>query len=62
MEQKIPADGLSKSLYEFEDKMAALDETGIAALAAEAVDEDGKQILTLEQARAFVDMFKKNKR
>lgn len=57
MEQALPVDPLSASLYDFAAKMAQLDPEGIAALAAET-DEDGQQILTLEQARAFTNSFK----
>lgn len=52
-------DALSLSLWAFEDEMANLDEIGIAALAA-AIDEDGKSILTPEQARQMVGDFKRN--
>lgn len=55
--QAEPVDPLSASLYEFAAKMAQLNPDGIAALAAET-DEDGRQILTLEQARAFANSFK----
>ncbi len=57
MEQEAPVDDLSRSLLEFEGEMASLDEIGVAALAA-ATDEDGRQILTLEQTRRMVDDFK----
>lgn len=59
LEQAIPADGLSRSLYAFGDEMAGLDEIGVAALAAET-DEDGRQILTLEEAKRMADSFKKD--
>lgn len=50
LEQAIPVDDLSRSLYAFVDEMASLDEIGIAALAG-LTDEDGNAILTLAQAR-----------
>lgn len=56
MDRAEPMDPLSASLYDFAEEMAKLDPVGIAALAAET-DEDGRQILTLAQARAFVDSF-----
>lgn len=52
-------DGLSLSLWAFEDEMASLDEIGIAALAAET-NEDGGPILTLEQAQRMADGFRQD--
>lgn len=57
--QEEAIDPLSASLFAFEDEMASLDEIGVAALAAET-DEDGRQILTLEQAQRMVDGFKQD--
>lgn len=57
--QEEPIDPMSASLYAFEAEMAALDEIGIAALAA-ATDEDGRQILTLEQAQQMANNFKRD--
>lgn len=59
MEQSEPVDELSKSLFEFEDYMASLDEIGVAALAA-MTNEDGGPVLTLEQAQRMTDNFKKD--
>ena len=59
MEQSERVDELSKSLFEFEDYMASLDEIGIAALAA-MTNEDGGPVLTLEQAQGMVDSFKRD--
>lgn len=53
-------DGLSLSLYQMETEMAAMTETDIEAMAQE-VDEDGRQIWTLEEAHAFVDQWKQMK-
>lgn len=53
-------DGLSLSLYQLETEMAAMTETDIEAMAQE-VDEDGRQIWTLEAAHAFVDQWKQMK-
>lgn len=55
--QEEPIDPLSASLFAFEEEMTGLDEIGVAALAA-ATDEDGRQILTLEEAQRMVDDFK----
>lgn len=57
MIQSEPIDALSVSLFAFEEEIAGLDEIGIAALAAETT-EDGRQILTLEQARKMVDTYR----
>ena len=50
-------DGLSLSLYQLEDQMAAMTEADIEAMAQE-VDEDGRQMWTLEEASAFVNHWK----
>lgn len=55
-EMEPEPDGLSLSLMALGREMASMTEDDIAALAAET-DEDGRQILTLEQARAFVASF-----
>jgi|GluameStandDraft_1065615.scaffolds.fasta_scaffold10361_5 tryptophan 2,3-dioxygenase len=59
-EQEQPLDDLSLSLYQMETEMAAMTETDIEAMAQE-VDEDGRQIWTLEEAHAFVDQWKQMK-
>ena len=53
-------DGLSLSLYQLEDQMAAMTEADIEAMAQE-VDEDGRQLWTLEAAQAFVNQWKQMK-
>nr|WP_325259790.1 hypothetical protein [uncultured Oscillibacter sp.] len=53
-------DALSLSLCCFEDRIASMTEDEIEALASE-VDEGGQQILTLEQAHAFVNYHKKER-
>lgn len=53
LKEDLELDDLSLSLYEFEDRMVNLTDAEIEAM-AEEVDEDGKQMLTLEQAHAFV--------
>ena len=58
LEQAIPVDDLSRSLYAFVDEMASLDEIGLAALAGMA-DEDGKPILTLTQAQQMAADYQK---
>lgn len=50
-------DELSLSLYQFEDRMASMTEADIEAMAQE-VDEDGRQLWTLEAAHAFVNQWK----
>lgn len=55
--QEEPIDPLSASLFAFEAEMANLDKIGIAALAA-ATDEDGRQVLTLEQTQQMANNFK----
>lgn len=56
----IELDDLSMSLYELEAGLCNLTETEIEAMAAE-MDEDGRQILTLEQAHAFVDEWRQRR-
>lgn len=53
-------DDLSLSLYQLETEMAAMTETDIEAMAQE-VDEDGRQLWTLEAAQAFVNQWKQMK-
>ena len=53
-------DDLSLSLYQLETEMAAMTETDIEAMAQE-VDEDGRQLWTLEEAQAFVNQWKQMK-
>ena len=59
-QEQYPLDGLSLSLLQLEDEMFNLDETGIEAMAAE-VDGDGRPIMSLEQARAFVDEWRRRR-
>ncbi|MCI9655821.1 MAG: hypothetical protein HFF45_07365 [Lawsonibacter sp.] len=59
-EQEQPLDDLSLSLYQMETEMAAMTETDIEAMAQE-VDEDGRQLWTLEAAQAFVNQWKQMK-
>ena len=59
-EQEQPLDDLSLSLYQMETEMAAMTENDIEAMAQE-VDEDGRQLWTLEAAQAFVNQWKQMK-
>ena len=60
LKEDLELDDLSLSLYEFDDRMASLTDDEIEAMATE-VDEDGKQMLTLEQAHAFVDEWRQRR-
>ena len=57
MNEDTEIDDLSLSLYQLETEMAAMTETDIEAMAQE-VDEDGRQLWTLEAAQAFVNQWK----
>ena len=60
LREESEIDDLSLSLYQLEDEMAAMTEADIEAMAAK-VDADEKQMLTLEQAYAFVDEWRQRR-
>lgn len=60
LREELELDDLSLSLYALEDKLCTLTEADIEAMAQE-VDEDGRQIWTLEQVHAFVDEWRQRR-
>lgn len=58
--EELELDNLSLSLYELEKQLSDFTEADIADMASE-VDEGGRQILTPEQAHAFVDEWRQRR-